>query len=310
MKKALHFERQRGRGAGVIRSVLRALILILCLALPVFVRGAAEAPFAPAFYPFQNGMPSGSADEGVRFIKELGYQGVGSVYPKDLAKFKAACDKEGLKIFSIYAGGTVNADGFVYGKDIGEAITMLKGTDALVELTVQRGKDPNDAQGIAFVKEIANKAKEAGLKVVLYPHAGFHIERVDHALQIAKATGCDNVGVAFNLCHFLKVQPNDDLSTTLESAKPLLWSVSICGADAGGMDWTTLIRPLDEGTFDQAALLQSLRAIGFKGPLGLQCYNIRIDPKQNLARSMEVWRKHLAASRVGTSSTRLRLMTQ
>lgn len=144
--------------------------------------------------------------------------------------------------------------------------------------------------------EIANKAKEACLGVVLYPHANFHIERLDHALRIAKATGCDNVGVAFNLCHFLKVQPKDALGTALEAAKPLLWSVSICGVDTDGTDWSTLIRPLDEGTFDQAALLRCLRGIGFKGPLGLQCFNIKIDPKQNLARSMNAWTKHLASS--------------
>ncbi len=278
---------------------MRALILLLCFFSPCLVRGAQEAPYAPALYPFQNGMRFESVDEGVHLIKELGYQGVGSVYPKDLAKFKAACDKEGLKIFSIYAGGTVNADGFSYGEEVTAAIAMLKGTDTLVELNVQRGKDPNDAQAITFVKEIAGKAKEAGLKVVLYPHAGFHIERVDHALRIARATGCDNVGVTFNLCHFLKVQPTDDLPAALVAAKPLLWSISLCGADADGKDWNTLIRPLDEGNFDQSLLLGRLREIGFKGPVGLQFFNIKIDPKQNLTRSMEAWKKLLAANRVG-----------
>ena len=140
--------------------------------------------------------------------------------------------------------------------------------------------------------------------MVLYPHFNFHIERVDHALRIAKATGCDNVGVAFNLCHFLKVQPQGDLKATLEEAKPLLWSVSICGADTGGTDWNTLIRPLDEGTFDQAALLRQLRGIGFGGPVGLQCYNIKTDPKQNLDRSMKAWKKHLAASLEGDRRSR------
>ena len=280
---------------------MRALILLFCFMVPTLVRGAENAPFAPAFYPFQNGMRFGSVDEGVHLIKELGYQGVGSVYPKDLPKFKAACEKEGLKVLSIYAGGTVNADGYSYGQEVTAAIAMLKGTDVLVELNVQRGKDPNDAQAVAFVKEIAGKAKESGLKVVLYPHAGFHIERVDHALRIARATGCDNVGVTFNLCHFLKVQPADDLRATLEAAKPLLWSISLCGADAGGKDWNTLIRPLDEGDFDKALLLGHLREIGFKGPVGLQCFNIRIDPKQNLARSMEAWKKLLATQRSGVS---------
>jgi sugar phosphate isomerase/epimerase len=252
--------------------------------------------FAPALYPFQNGMRFPSSDEGVRVIKELGYQGIGSINPEELAKVKIACEKAGLNIFSIYTGGKVNADGFDYAKNVSEAIAMLKGTNALVELNVQRGTNPNDTQAVAFVKEIAEQAKAAGLKVVLYPHDKFHIERIDHALRIAKATGCDNVGVAFNLCHFLKCQPGDDLEASLTAAKPLLWSVSICGADADGKDWNTLIRPLDEGTFDQANLLRHLNKLAYKGPIGLQCFNIKVDPKQNLTRSWEAWKKHLAAS--------------
>ena len=273
------------------------LMLLLYLIISAPLRGAEEAPFAPAFYPFQNGIRFESVDEGMRRVKDLGYPGVGSVYPKDLVKFKAACDKEGLRVFSIYTGGTVNADGFHYEKDVTQAIAMLKGTDALVELNVQRGENPTDEQAVAFVKEIAAQAKEAGLKVVLYPHANFHIERVNHALQIAKATGLDNVGIIFNLCHFLKVQPTDNLAATLKAAKPLMWSISTCGADRDGIDWNTLIRPLDEGSFDQTALLRQLREIGFRGPVGLQCYNIKTDPQENLSRSMKAWNKHLATSR-------------
>jgi sugar phosphate isomerase/epimerase len=255
-----------------------------------------KPPFTPGFYAFQNGMKFKSAEEGVKLIKDLGYQGVGSAEPKDLAQFKAACEKEGLKIFSVYLGGKVNADNFSYGNEVNEAIQILKGTDALIELNVQRGNDPNDTQAIAMVKEIGEKAKAAGLKVVIYPHDKFYIERVDHAVKIAKATDCDNVGVAFNLCHFLKVQPTDDLSKTLADAKPLLWSVSISGADSDGKDWNTLIRPLDEGTFDPSILLKQLKEISYGGAIGLQCFNIRIDAKENLTRSILAWKKHVAAS--------------
>jgi len=276
-----------------IKSMIRALLLVFSLMVSPFAKAD---EFAPALYPFQNGMRFPSSDEGVRVIKELGYQGIGSINPEELAKVKIACEKAGLNIFSIYTGGKVNADGFDYAKNVSEAIAMLKGTNALVELNVQRGTNPNDTQAVAFVKEIAEQAKAAGLKVVLYPHDKFHIERIDHALRIAKATGCDNVGVAFNLCHFLKCQPGDDLEASLTAAKPLLWSVSICGADADGKDWNTLIRPLDEGTFDQANLLRHLNKLAYKGPIGLQCFNIKVDPKQNLTRSWEAWKKHLAAS--------------
>lgn len=271
-------------------------VLVWLFYISAIATAEPKAPFKPDFYPFQNGMKFKSAEEGVKLIKDLGYQGIGSVYPKDLAQFKAACEKEGLKMYSVYLGGKVNADNFNYGKDIDEAIAALKGTDALLELNVQRGKDPNDSQAIAMVKEIGEKAKAAGLKVVIYPHADFHIERVDHAVRIAKATGCDNVGVAFNLCHFLKVQPTDDLSKTLADAKPLLWSVSISGADTGGKDWNTLIRPLDEGTFDVSLLLKQLRENGYDRAIGLQCFNIRIDAKENLTRSAQAWKKNLAAN--------------
>jgi len=274
---------------------MRALMILLCLVLPM--RGADEAPFAPAIYPFQNGVKFGSVEDGVRAVKELGYAGIGSVYPKDVARLMAACEGEGIKVFSVYVGGKVNADGFEYDSEVSEAIALLKGTNALVELNVQRGKNPNDEQAVAFVREIAGLAKDAGLKVVLYPHANFHIERVDHAVRIAKATGLDNVGVAFNLCHFLKVQPDDDLTETLAAARPWLWSVSICGADVDGTEWSTLIRPLDEGSFDQAALLRMLREMNYRGAVGLQCFGITIDARENLSRSMAAWRRLIRGDR-------------
>ncbi len=273
-------------------------MLVLSLVIPVLKSGAQETP--PPLYVFQNGLRFVSVDEGVRLIKDFGFQGVGSVDPKDLATFKTACDKGGLKLFSIYVGGTVNADGFSYGPEVSEAISLLKGSDALVELNLQRGVNPNDDQAIALVKEIAAKAKAAGLKVVLYPHANFHVERLDHALRIAKASGCDNVGVTFNLCHYLKVQPKDDLAAVLADAKPLLWSLSLCGAEAEGTDWSTLIRPLDEGTFDQAGLLRNLSRIGFKGPVGLQCYSNKTPPTQNLTRSIQTWKKLVGSIWVGS----------
>lgn len=253
--------------------------------------------YAPEFYPFKNGMRFANTDEGVRLIKELGYRGVGSIHPGELAKYKTACDAQGMKVFSIYCGGKVNAKDFQYDPVVSEAIAQLKGTNAIVELNVQRGNQPSDEAAVAFVKEIADKAKASGLKVAIYPHANDHIERVDHAVRIAKATGRDNVGVAFNLCHFLKCQPGDDIATALKAAQPLLWSVSVCGADRDGKDWSTLIRPLDEGTFDQAALLRALRDAGYRGPVGLQCFAIALDPKENLTRSMQAWRKNLAALR-------------
>jgi hypothetical protein len=37
-------------------------------------------------------------------------------------------------------------------------------------------------------------------------------------------------------------------------------------------------------------VLRKLRAVGFKGPVGLQCYNIQGDPETLLRGSMKAWR--------------------
>ena len=97
----------------------------------------------------------------------------------------------------------------------------------------------------------------------------------------------------------MKSLPNhcrQHLRTTLESAGDLLWRVSTCGADVGGNDWGALIQTLDKGSFDQVAFFKMLREIGFSGDVGLQCYAIKGDPKENLERSIVAWRAILAGS--------------
>lgn len=122
------------------------------------------------------------------------------------------------------------------------------------------------------------------------------MDTVGDGVRIAKLAKRDNVGVMFNLCHFLKVEPKSDLRKTLESAGDLLWRASTCGADIGGNNWGALIQPLDKGTFDQVALLKMLRELGFAGDVGLQCYGVRGDAKTNLRNSIAAWKKNLTES--------------
>lgn len=273
---------------------LRCFLLMLAVVPCLAVRG--EEEFAPAFYPFENGVKYGSVAKGAQEMKKMGYAGVGSVHANVLEAFLKEFDAVGLKVFSIYVGGKVGADSYAYDASVTKAIRMLKGRDAIVELYLQKGKDSTDAQAVAFVREIAAEAKTNGLRVILYPHSNFHVETIGDALRIAKASECDNVGVAFNLCHFLKIEPESDWRKALTDAKPLLWSVSTCGADLGGTNWNTLIQPLDVGTFDQVALLRHLREIGYTGDVGNQCYGLKIPSKEHLPRSLAAWKKHLAAS--------------
>ena len=98
----------------------------------------------------------------------------------------------------------------------------------------------------------------------------------------------------FNLCHWLKVDDEKNLKPLLASAMPHLFAVSIHGADraaeihAGTGNW---IQPLGSGTYDVGALLDALDELGYRGPIGLQCYGIPGDARIHLTRSMAAWRQ-------------------
>ena len=102
-----------------------------------------------------------------------------------------------------------------------------------------------------------------------------------------------NVGLSFNLCHFLKSEDANNLQQSLEEALPWLECVSINGADAGDtntMGWNQLIQPLGAGSFDVASVVTLLTELGYTGPIGLQCYNVPGDPEENLESAIVVWK--------------------
>ena len=273
---------------------MRALFLSLLLA----ASSVFGAEFAPEFFVFENGVRFGQTENQIKVLKELGFDSLGSAKSHDLAARIKLHREAGLRISSLYIGGKIGGgrDVKAINPAIIESIPLFKGQDTIIELTVQRGPSNTDADAVKFVREVADLAKASGLRVVLYPHAGFYVDTLSDAVRIAKLSGRDNVGAMFNLCHFLKVEPKADLRKALKDAGDLLWRVSTCGADSDGKGWGELIQTLDRGSFDQVALLKLLREIGYSGDIGLQCYAIRGDPKKNLSQSIAAWREYLAQS--------------
>ena len=109
-------------------------------------------------------------------------------------------------------------------------------------------------------------------------------------MNLIKKVNHPNLGVMFNLCHFLKNEDPKTLETTLEKTGSKLFAVSTCGADLGGGSWNQLIQPLDKGDFPQERLFRALNSLKFSGPVGLQCYAIKGDKHDNLQKSMAAWK--------------------
>jgi len=237
-------------------------------------------------------------DQVAKLLKDLGYDGYGHSGTKGIDEYLTALDKHGLNMFNTYLKLDLDAETKV-DPAIYELLPKFKGRNAMLWLPVPSRKYPaeseaGDAAAVQAIRQLADKAHEYGVKIALYPHARFYVETLDDALRIAEKVNRRNVGVTFNLCHWLKVDGDKDPSKTLKKAMPYLFQVTINGTDSGdtiAMNWRRLIQPLDSGTYNVAQLLQTLKQLGYTGPIGLQGYGVPGDPKENLARSMKAWKK-------------------
>ena len=256
------------------------------------------------------GTPLERAD--IEALAAFGYRGVAPIAADPAAwahltdKLIPLLDENKLKLYAVYSSARVSRGGFDIDPGIRQNLAALKGHGTIVWLPVTsadfKPSDPDgDTMAVAAVREVADAAARYGLSVSLYPHFGNLIERVADAVRIAEKTGRKNVGVTFNLCHWLRTDGPDSMDRVLKLAMPRLTLVTINGADRNGKDWGQLIQPLDRGDFDIGELLAALQRLGYRGPIGLQGYDVanhlQLEPRENLRRSMAAWREYVKQSR-------------
>jgi sugar phosphate isomerase/epimerase len=244
----------------------------------------------------------------VAMIADLGYAGIGPEYRKigDPAEMLASLDKHGLKMFGLWMELNIDDGKAAVGPGYLAAIKALRGRDTVLWVCAQSKKyrpssPEGDDAGVAAIGELADQAARANLKIALYPHLGSWVERPEDGVRLIEKANRPNIGVTFNLCHWLRVD-GKDLRATLARVRPYLTMVTINGADAGGKDWNALIQPLDSGTYDVSNVLRILVDLKYDGPIGLQHYGIAGDSQKNLQRSMNGWRK-ISAEALSASAT-------
>jgi sugar phosphate isomerase/epimerase len=272
--------------------MLRAMKLIFGLLAAAGMIWAEDKPLY--FFDDWAGSPALSIEQRTELAKETGYagifySGIAENATQDIPQLLAAHKARGLRVLGIYTGINVSDARPGYDPGLPEAIRQLNGTGALIVLFVN-GKAPNgDDLAVPVVRQVAEMAAQSGLKVALYPHYGMHIARIEDALRVRAKADRPNLGICFNLCHWLRSGDEANLTVRLKEALPYLLMVSINGADHEG-DWDRLIQPLGRGSYDVRSFAKTLESMGYQGPFGLQCYNVHGDPKENLNQSMAAWR--------------------
>ena len=235
-------------------------------------------------------------EEQVEMLKKLRYDGIGYTGCKGLAEMLEELDKNGLRLFTVYLDVSIDAGRKQYDPKLEEAIKILKGRNTILWLCMKSRKHkPSSPEGdenaVEIIREIADMADKAGLRVALYPHYGYWLERVEDAVRLIEKVNRKNVGATFNLCHYLMADNEKNMESLIKSAAPYLFVVTINGADAESKDWEGLIQTLDKGNFDLKQFFDILDEAVYSGPIGLQGYGIEGDADENLRRSINAWRK-------------------
>lgn len=265
---------------------------------------AATAHAGPnPFFVFDNGLRGEnlkSVESQLDLVKELGFAGL-SWRTDDPARVREVLDgagKRGLRLFAIYANLDLKDGTLVYDPRLKEIVALCKGTDVMIwpNLTSKQFKnsDPaGDDIAVAGLRELADLCAANDLRIAIYPHVNMWVHRIEDAVRLAKKVDRGNVGVTFNLAHALGDGAEARIPALIEEAAPHLFVASVNGADRGAPKngWDRIIQPLGQGTFDVGAVLRQLKAAGFNGPVGLQCYNLKGDPKALLGGSMAAWNR-------------------
>ena len=280
----------------MIRKLIGATVLVW-VALPN-VAVTAEGKAYP-FFPFcidWHDAKKRSFEEQAEMLKALGYDGVGHIWLDKVGDRLKTLDGAGLKLYQITMTVDVSPGKQAHDPRYKDVLALVKGRNVQFALLLNGRKpsDPSvDPHAVKILRGMSDLARDSGSQLLLYPHVGSWVERIEDSVRVAEKVDRPNVGVMFNLCHWLRVDKQRDYRPLLKQAMPRLWAVSINGADERDdkPGWGRYIQPLDKGSFDVGALLRTLKELGYKGPVGLQCYGIGGDAREHLARSMAAWQK-------------------
>ena len=235
-------------------------------------------------------------------LAELGYDGFGG-RPATASAFAAELGQREVAFVNAYHVTKFAHDDAGLPADLVQAIQSLAGLDATLWLGIQQvrlpvglkaGPTTGDIVVVPALKKALVLAKAKRVRISLYPHAGFWAESVETCLRVANAVDDPDLGVTFNLCHWLKVEGSErDPMPVIKAALPRLNFITINGADGGDtrkLGWDKLIQPLGRGSYDVKAFVANARAAGYRGPFGFQGFGIKMDPKALLKETMEAWK--------------------
>ena len=283
------------------------IVLLLCFSLSL----TAQTGIDIDLFPFQNGVSDShynTPQKQVQLLLDNDYPGMEKEKLEGFDELYEALKNHNLNLYTIYFKVDLDKPHQPYDPMFEQVLSKLQGSETMFWLHVQ-SKDfpPSSAEydriAVPILQEMADLANRYGIRLMLYPHRWYWVESPEDAIRVAQKVNRRNFGMTFNLCHYLSLEdqngrdPWERLPALAKASRPYLFAISLNGADASAGNvkkvWTKFIQPLGQGDFDTFRFLKLFVDLGFDGPVGLQCYNIKADKAVHLKQSMQVWKTYL-----------------
>lgn len=269
-----------------------AIVLSACILFSVSTFG--EETYHP-FFAYKNSMEKkvDTMEEQAKILAEIGFDGYDHRELAGLGESLQALDAKGLNLYTIYFSVRIDEPDNPFNKDLSEALSLLKdrGTILWCNTHSKRFKpsDPaGDEYAVPIFQKLADMCAPYGVRVAPYPHIKMWVESPEDTARLAGKVNRPNFGTSFNLYHWKVLK--GDLKRPIEEVAKLLAPNCMVISLNGDEGKSIAIGPLEKEDIEEYyEVLSAFRAQDYRGPVGLQCYNIEVDPRIHLKQSMEVW---------------------
>ena len=184
--------------------------------------------FKPGFFCFEDAFllsPGYSFDSRAKLLKSLGFDGIELEGLDNTDEKLMILDKYNLKVFMVYVQIDIDKEQ-PYDIRLNDFIKKVRDKGVTLWLHIHSEKyGPSDPLGddicVPIIQKLADFANEYNVKIALYPHSRFWLEKVGDSVRLTQKINRRNTGAVFNLCHFLKTDDREFSGEEAERVNPI-----------------------------------------------------------------------------------------
>jgi len=277
---------------------------VIILYLLIIWSGCGRDSHQPGNWPFfaicqdTHDTKNRTLEQQAALLKDLGYAGCGHLQLPEVEQRAKTLADAGLRLFQVYITIDLSKSQPVDMAELVKILPVLQPHQSHLTLMINGGTPSDssmDNNALFVIKDIIAASEPYKIKIILYPHYRFWLETCADAVRLAEKINLpDEVGVMFNLSHWMRCDPERNMRAVLDKAKPWLMAVSLNGSDSAHEVYANKgkwILPLDQGSGEVGKLIENLKQIKFTGLVGLQCWGIRDDARVTLEKSISEWNR-------------------